>query len=447
MLAMNSRKTLVTLSLILTAFSFQNCGQFKILELERAEVLNRSVLGHDNLYSNMSSVTAETVCTEWPCPTPSPSPSPSPTATPTPTATPSPTPGPSPTPEATPTPTPSPVDPLILPIKRHCDGDKGYWWAYNKVSALQGNNGVFARITGASGAVFCEVQNIVEELKVGKLTLPTQCLGGLTKEAFLDQLAYADRSKPIKFQIFALKGTTEWQINDPKKKKSNGAVMQELDPSWVYMGRHVDGQYCDQNLSPLFIDLRSNVEYDKKSPLSSPAHGVRFDLLGDFAAPPFAPRQKVQVSWFRHPKLMFLALPNHAGMVDGINELFGNHTSGPDRLGADDGFAALAKYDGYVPPGDALSTYSRKADGVINSRDWVFSRLRLWSDRNVNGISESSELYPLMAVGIVSIELNYDQNYREMDKYKNEIRYKSIVNMKNKTKNLIFDAWLALPKN
>jgi len=338
-------------------------------------------------------------------------------------------------------------EPLQLPIKRHCDADKSYWWNYNGVGLLQGGTNAFVRITAADGSKLCEVQNVLEELKAGKITLPPNCFGTLTRQEFFSQLAYSDRTKPIKFQIFVKKNGTDWQINDPKKKKSDGLIMQQLDPSWVYMGnvnRGLSTAFCDQVLSPLFIDTRSASEYTARTPLTSPLQGTFFDLIGNFPIAPYTAFQKLRVSWFKDPKLMFLALPNAQGRVDGINQLFGDNTMGPDGRDADHGFHALSKYDGYSPVAGLVGTTSR--DGVIDEKDWVFSRLRLWSDKNRNGVADPGELDTLKNQGIKSISLKYDPHYREMDRYFNEIRYKSKAIRSDGSESPVFDAFFKLPK-
>jgi hypothetical protein len=88
----------------------------------------------------------------------------------------------------------------------------------------------------------------------------------------------------------------------------------------------------------------------------------------------------------------FLALDlDGNGRIDSGAELFGNATSCGARR-CSDGVEALARHD-------------RNRDGVIDSKDAVYSRLRVWRDANRNGESEAHELYPLAAAGIRSISL------------------------------------------
>ena len=85
---------------------------------------------------------------------------------------------------------------------------------------------------------------------------------------------------------------------------------------------------------------------------------------------------------------------NANGTIDSGAELFGNNTVLPDGTRAPDGFAALA----------ALNT---NHDGKIDSADTAFAQLRLWQDRNSNGLTDAGELTTLTAAGIRQLNLDY----------------------------------------
>jgi hypothetical protein len=65
-------------------------------------------------------------------------------------------------------------------------------------------------------------------------------------------------------------------------------------------------------------------------------------------------------------------------------------------------------------------------NGRIDPGDAVYSSLRLWVDRNHNGISEPDELFTLPEAGIFAIGLNYVED-DQTDQYGNEFRYRAPI--------------------
>ncbi len=136
--------------------------------------------------------------------------------------------------------------------------------------------------------------------------------------------------------------------------------------------------------------------------------GARFNITGAGPEP---------LGWTRADSDdAFLALDvNGNGLIDNGTELFGNFTAQPEPAAGDErnGFRALAIFDS-------------NADGQIDSSDSVYSVLRLWQDRNHNGVSDPEELQPLDKLGVKTLFLNYVRSKR-VDKFGNEFRYRARV--------------------
>ena len=84
---------------------------------------------------------------------------------------------------------------------------------------------------------------------------------------------------------------------------------------------------------------------------------------------------------------------NGDGVINDGSELFGTSTVLANGNLARTGFEALAQYD-------------ENGDDVIDENDAVFSKLKVWQDKNSDGVSQADELYGLDELGIASISLN-----------------------------------------
>ena len=115
------------------------------------------------------------------------------------------------------------------------------------------------------------------------------------------------------------------------------------------------------------------------------AAGIHFDLN--------ASGSNDNVGWITSGSGFLVEDINNNGIIDNGSELFGTATKLSNGTTAQDGFAALR----------ALDT---NGDGVLTSADAAWNSLKVWVDGNMDGASQTSELFTLQSLGVASLNLN-----------------------------------------
>ena len=135
-------------------------------------------------------------------------------------------------------------------------------------------------------------------------------------------------------------------------------------------------------LDPLALDLNG----DGVVSTLSLAKGVHFDLDNSGFAE--------KTGWVA-PEDGFLVLDrNGNNQIDGGSELFGTETTLASGQKATNGFEALKEFD-------------QNGDGKIDSADEVYANLKIWQDKNSNGLADEGELFTLAELSVASIGVNY----------------------------------------
>ncbi|HSE48332.1 MAG TPA: hypothetical protein VLA96_03905 [Terriglobales bacterium] len=188
----------------------------------------------------------------------------------------------------------------------------------------------------------------------------------------------------------------------------------------------IDGAQICRNCgacSPIIVDMDGN-----DFQLTSFGGGVRFDLNRDGRAGQIAWTSAVSDD-------AFLALDrNGNGRIDDGGELFGNFTDQP-ASSSPNGFLALAELDKPVNGGNG--------NGVIDPGDVVYWSLRLWQDKNHDGISDPAELLSLSWAGIASIALDYRRSERQ-DRFGNLLRYRAKVTKADGSSRWAYDVFFVI---
>ena len=133
-------------------------------------------------------------------------------------------------------------------------------------------------------------------------------------------------------------------------------------------------------IDPIVLDLSGQGITTK-----SVADGVYYDLDNNGFAE--------KTGWIDAKSGILVLDRDGNGKIEAGKELFGDRTILDDGKTASSGFAALATLDS-------------NRDGIIDAKDVKFSELRIWVDKDGNGVSTPDELLTLEEAGIKSLNLS-----------------------------------------
>ncbi|MDR0868931.1 MAG: hypothetical protein LBP75_10755 [Planctomycetota bacterium] len=134
-----------------------------------------------------------------------------------------------------------------------------------------------------------------------------------------------------------------------------------------------EGNYVD----PLVLDLNGD-----GIDLKRIEAGAKFDLRGDGNA--------MNCGFVQGDDALLFWDADGDGVCSDGKELFG------DQQGHANGFEKLREYD-------------ENGDGVIDERDAIYEQLRVWQDRDGDGVSTAEETQSLREANVKFIRLNYEQ--------------------------------------
>ncbi len=167
--------------------------------------------------------------------------------------------------------------------------------------------------------------------------------------------------------------------------------------------------YCGQ--SPIILDILGN-GYE----LTDAVNGIFFDITATGVS------RRIAWTTAETDDAWLVLDRNLNNRIDDGKEMFGNISEQPAGQNPKQGFASLGIFDMVERDGNG--------DGKITRRDAVFRKLRLWTDRNHNGVSEPEELSRLPAMDVVAIRLDYQESNRT-DQHGNRFRYRARIRDRN----------------
>lgn len=160
---------------------------------------------------------------------------------------------------------------------------------------------------------------------------------------------------------------------------TNGAL-NGLDDTVLNLVKNKTLNLGAETSTPLMLDLDGNGVHT-----TFVQEGVAFDVDGY--------GQQVQTGWTDGKDGLLVLDLNGDGRINNGTELFGSGTQLASGSKAKDGFEALRQYDA-------------NKDGIIDAKDSVFAKLKVWVDVNHDGVSAPQELHTLTDLGVQALALN-----------------------------------------
>ena len=163
-------------------------------------------------------------------------------------------------------------------------------------------------------------------------------------------------------------------------------------PKWAkeWLGLNAKRSGKAHGYDPLILDLGGNgIETISVAGFS----GSLFDHNNDGI--------RTAIGWISSDDGLLVRDLNGNGLIDNGSELFGNNTRLANGQNAAHGYAALAELDS-------------NHDNLINQADELFSSLKVWQDINQDGISQANELFTLQALGIQSLNLEHQEDNKDL---------------------------------
>ncbi len=135
-------------------------------------------------------------------------------------------------------------------------------------------------------------------------------------------------------------------------------------------------------IDPIIIDLDGDSLIEL---IARETNNVFFDMDGDGL--------KEWTGWVNKDDAFLAIDENNNGVIDSIKELIGEQNTS--------GFTEL-------------KTYDSNGDKVLDSKDSLWTKIKVWQDINTNGLTDVGELKTLAAAAIKAIDLNYTDLRLEM---------------------------------